>query len=132
MTSILFSEIRQKLEAEWKRLTGEVREGVRESRSIDPRVSEESDAATTSSVQEMALRLAHRRVRELADIDDALNKMDAGQYGICEECRGKIDHKRLQARPMVRCCIDCQRQREHLGVNDLQEVSSEQNPEDDE
>ena len=42
----------------------------------------------------------------LHDIDDALAKIDAGTYGVCEECGRPIGEARLQAMPAARLCIE--------------------------
>jgi RNA polymerase-binding transcription factor DksA len=42
---------------------------------------------------------------ELKDIDDALRRLDAGTYGICEACGKPIEEERLEARPWARFCI---------------------------
>ena len=41
----------------------------------------------------------------LSDIDEALNKLDNGTYGICEECGRPIGEARLEAMPAARLCI---------------------------
>ena len=43
----------------------------------------------------------------LQEIDDALDKIDAGTYGRCESCGGEITDARLEAKPAARFCIDC-------------------------
>jgi RNA polymerase-binding transcription factor DksA len=43
----------------------------------------------------------------LLDINDALEKFDAGTYGTCEECGNRIAAARLEAMPMARLCITC-------------------------
>lgn len=45
--------------------------------------------------------------RQLAEIDAALARVDAGTYGVCEECGGAIGDGRLEARPVARTCIRC-------------------------
>ncbi|MGV8967989.1 MAG: TraR/DksA family transcriptional regulator [Cellulomonas sp.] len=45
----------------------------------------------------------------LADVDRALERLDAGSYGRCETCGGAIAADRLAARPGARTCIDCAR-----------------------
>jgi RNA polymerase-binding transcription factor DksA len=47
----------------------------------------------------------------LADIEDALAKLDAGTYGECELCGRSIPEARLEAMPAARLCIDCASQR---------------------
>jgi RNA polymerase-binding protein DksA len=43
----------------------------------------------------------------LGDIDNALAKIDAGTYGICEQCGRPIGEDRLEAMPAARLCIEC-------------------------
>ena len=43
----------------------------------------------------------------IAQIDDALHRVDAGTYGACERCGRPIAEERLAARPFARCCITC-------------------------
>jgi RNA polymerase-binding transcription factor DksA len=43
----------------------------------------------------------------LGDIDNALEKIDTGTYGICERCGKPIGEDRLAAMPMARLCIQC-------------------------
>lgn len=45
--------------------------------------------------------------RELAEIDAALARIDAGAYGSCERCGGAIGRSRLRALPEVRFCATC-------------------------
>lgn len=47
------------------------------------------------------------------EIDDALNRIKDGTYGICENCGRQIDSERLEALPYARSCIDCETVREH-------------------
>jgi DnaK suppressor protein len=57
----------------------------------------------------MALELRNRdRERKLIKkIDEAIAKIDAGEYGYCESCGIEIGLKRLEARPTATLCIDC-------------------------
>ncbi|MEU7907682.1 TraR/DksA C4-type zinc finger protein [Actinoplanes sp. NPDC049118] len=50
--------------------------------------------------------LAAARER-VAEVDDALRRVDAGTYGVCERCGRPIAEERLAARPFARCCIAC-------------------------
>ena len=43
----------------------------------------------------------------LADINDALDKIELGTYGQCESCGGEISEARLEAMPAARLCISC-------------------------
>ncbi len=46
---------------------------------------------------------------EIRNISAALQRMDAGEYGICIECGTEIDHARIDAHPYAKKCIDCAR-----------------------
>ncbi|GAA3767410.1 TraR/DksA family transcriptional regulator [Micromonospora maritima] len=50
--------------------------------------------------------LAGARAR-IADLDDALRRVDAGTYGVCERCGQPIGDDRLAARPFARFCMAC-------------------------
>ena len=57
--------------------------------------------------QAMLQEAARRREQSLRDIDEALKKIELGDYGFCEECGKEIADKRLQFNPTVRYCVDC-------------------------
>ena len=46
-------------------------------------------------------------IRELAEIDEALARWDAGTYGICSDCGRGIPLERLRARPAATRCVVC-------------------------
>jgi DnaK suppressor protein len=45
-------------------------------------------------------------------IQEALQRLEAGEFGICEECGEKIGIERLKARPVTTLCIDCKANQE--------------------
>ncbi|MFH8930218.1 TraR/DksA C4-type zinc finger protein [Streptomyces pristinaespiralis] len=55
----------------------------------------------------IAQKTSIRRV--LAEIDAAFVRLEAGGYGLCEECRRPIPVERLEILPYARCCVGCQR-----------------------
>ncbi|MEH0844497.1 TraR/DksA C4-type zinc finger protein [Micromonospora sp. CPCC 205711] len=55
---------------------------------------------------QVAALLAGAR-RRLADLDDALSRLDAGTYGRCERCGLPIPAERLAVRPSARTCVHC-------------------------
>ena len=57
--------------------------------------------------QQMALETARRRREELAGIEGALRRMDAGEYGICFVCGEPIDIRRLAIAPASTRCVAC-------------------------
>ena len=73
------------------------------------------DAAYDSAQDEISSQLAEVESRELANIENALERMKAGTYGQCEVCSGKIPMARLDALPYATMCIECQRELERSG-----------------
>jgi DnaK suppressor protein len=74
------------------------------------------DAALDSAQDEISSQLAEVESRELARIENALERMRAGQYGVCEACGVKIPMARLNALPYATYCIECQREAERSGI----------------
>lgn len=73
------------------------------------------DAAYDSAQDEISSQLAEVESRELANIENALDRMKAGTYGLCEVCSCKIPMARLDALPYATMCIACQRELERSG-----------------
>jgi len=57
--------------------------------------------------QAMSLETGRRRRQHIVDIDAALERIKAGDYGYCFECDEIINPKRLEADPTIRLCIRC-------------------------
>lgn len=73
------------------------------------------DFALDSAQDEINSQLAEVESRELASIENALERMRTGHYGVCEGCNIKIPMARLNALPYATLCIDCQRESERHG-----------------
>ncbi|MBZ0121145.1 MAG: TraR/DksA C4-type zinc finger protein [Sandaracinaceae bacterium] len=73
---------------------------------------DEIDLASTEYIQSFALRLRGRERFFLDKIDAALKKIDAGEFGTCEDCGEAIGIKRLEARPETTLCIRCKEDQE--------------------
>ncbi len=74
------------------------------------------DAALDSVQDEISSQLAEVESRELARIENALQRMREGQYGTCEVCSCNIPMARLNALPYATLCIKCQREAEQEGI----------------
>lgn len=66
-----------------------------------------TDQATMESDRDFDLRIRDRERRLIKKIDQAMNRIQEGTFGICESCGGSISSKRLHARPVTTLCIDC-------------------------
>ncbi len=72
------------------------------------------DQALVDLDREMGISLQEMRNRERQLIDDALDSLDEGTYGVCADCEEEISEKRLHALPFARLCVECQSKRELL------------------
>jgi DnaK suppressor protein len=73
------------------------------------------DAALDSSYNELSSQLAEVESRELRHVEQALERIREGEYGLCERCSVKIPVARLNALPYATSCIECQREMEREG-----------------
>ena len=73
------------------------------------------DAALDAAHDEISSQLAEVESRELGNIENALERMREGNYGLCETCDCAIPMARLQALPYATLCINCQREAEKSG-----------------
>ncbi|MAF77157.1 MAG: hypothetical protein CME63_05900 [Halobacteriovoraceae bacterium] len=71
------------------------------------------DLATGDREQQLALKLKGRQSFFLKKVELALDKIDRGTFGICEECDGEIGEGRLLARPTATQCIQCKEEQEN-------------------
>lgn len=71
-----------------------------------------ADAGSASFERETAQSLSNHARRLLVQIDDALRRMDAGSYGLCERCGEAIEPERLEAIPYATMCMECKRREE--------------------
>jgi DnaK suppressor protein len=58
----------------------------------------------------------------LIEIRSALNRIHEGTFGVCENCGGRIQAKRLEALPWARYCVSCQESLEKKGHADAHEL----------
>jgi len=70
------------------------------------------DRANDAYNREFMLSLSGNERDALLEVEQALDRLDAGGYGHCSNCEDKIPSKRLQAVPWARYCVDCQEQAE--------------------
>jgi DnaK suppressor protein len=98
------------------------------------------DVASEERDREISYLLTDRDRGKLQSIDQALERIEQGTYGICESCEGEITAERLKAMPFTRLCVQCQSEREteakrnrkaddlgafrRVGVGDLEEDNS--------
>jgi DnaK suppressor protein len=88
--------------------------------------------------QDVELERLEMKRRELRRIDDVLERLDQGSYGLCEDCDAEIAEERLEIVPLATRCVECERRREfeekrieetgggfRAGFRDIREKSEE-------
>jgi DnaK suppressor protein len=73
-----------------------------------------ADRATLETDRSFTLRLRERERHLLKKIDAALDRINNGTFGICEQCGDDISLARLEARPVSTLCITCKTAQEEL------------------
>lgn len=73
-----------------------------------PGPGDATDRAAAVSTAALISRLGGHDKRELDEVAEALGRLGAGAYGICESCRKAIPLQRLRAMPAARFCLACQ------------------------
>lgn len=77
-------------------------------------VADTEDLSTRDSVSHQQLSILEVRNHMRLQVEAALQRLDEGTYGYCEDCLKPISEERLKAMPFARRCIDCQRHAELL------------------
>ena len=72
------------------------------------RATESDDWAQAGSERDLAFALDERESAELVAIDEALQRIADGSYGLCVDCGVDIVTARLHANPTAMRCVDCQ------------------------
>ncbi|MGP8051458.1 MAG: TraR/DksA family transcriptional regulator [Desulfobaccales bacterium] len=75
---------------------------------------DEEDQATVSLMAETSLTLLGPKRQELEAIEEALQRLETGSYGLCEVCGQPIEPRRLEIMPEAPLCRGCMSQREKL------------------
>jgi RNA polymerase-binding transcription factor len=107
--------LRERLESE----RGEIRRQLddlgarRDAEGIEnPDLNEGFADAGQAAAERASLLTLVRSLRDtLSDVEHALDRMDAGTYGTCDNCGQPIADERLDALPAARLCLNCKRQR---------------------
>ena len=107
------AEIRRELEQQRKTLLNEAGVMIGQGLMIgSENLPDLGDQATAVADQNFMLRLKEREQKLLKKIDEALDRITQGTFGVCESCGGEISFKRLKARPVTTLCIECKTKQE--------------------
>jgi DnaK suppressor protein len=71
-------------------------------------IQDMADEASKVYDQEILMSLNESQRRTLREVDEALDRIEEGTYGICDSCGKPIASKRLQIKPFATYCVECQ------------------------
>ena len=106
MSKLNLKEIKEKLLIERDLLIEKLKGNdlsVDDSETPDP-----VDLAVRNYSKNVMLAVSENESKQLTLIDEALVRIEDGEYGTCQNCEKEINPKRLAAIPWARYCLDCQ------------------------
>ena len=108
-------KFRKMLVQQREQLVGNARRAATGEIHVDPDdFPDEIDTASSEVNLQFTGRLREREQGLLGKIEQALAKIESGEYGECANCGEDIGVKRLKARPVAELCIDCKSEQEKL------------------
>ncbi len=100
---------RDKLLERREALLRQVSEAEISSRERDAEATQDpADMAANAYAKELLISMSGNDRRLLGMIDEALGRVEAGEYGLCVHCGEPVQEKRLEAVPWARHCLRCQ------------------------
>jgi len=107
------SELRGALDTRYAELREEIRRELLQSDEehfidLAGQVRDLQDESLADLLVDLGLEIIDMHLAEVREIEAALARISAGQYGECMDCRSEIETDRLQAYPTARRCWDCQ------------------------
>ena len=78
-------------------------------------VADIGDMSANAYSRDVLFNLSESQLKQIRDIDAALERIDKGEYGTCMNCGEEIAARRLEVRPFSRYCIECKTDIEKFG-----------------
>ena len=106
MSELNLDAIKERLIAERETLLNQLKENdlsVDDAETPDP-----VDLAVRNYSKNVMLAVSENESRQLILINEALERLDDEEYGLCQNCEKEINPKRLDAIPWARYCLNCQ------------------------
>ncbi|MFC1811428.1 TraR/DksA family transcriptional regulator [Thermodesulfobacteriota bacterium] len=79
-----------------------------------PHYTDYTDLASLDEGQSLQFRIRSRESNLVKKIESALQRIDDGEFGICEDCGEEIPFNRLMVRPVTTKCIQCKTKEEKM------------------
>jgi DnaK suppressor protein len=97
---------RDELQAEYDQSLSEITELQRE-RLADSAGDDQADTGTKTFEREQEITLANNLLERVTQVERAIDRLGAGNYGWCERCGNAIPVERLAAFPSATLCVTC-------------------------
>ena len=129
MSASRYTELKRMLDDRRRELQAEVQgkiRGVREEGTWGGKLNEVLDAVESSEADiqdEIEFALIQMKSETLNKINDAVQRLDHGDYGYCFDCGEEIAEKRLRALPFAVRCKDCEEAREVAEQRERQQAA---------
>ena len=108
MNETKIASFRTKLEEIRFAIGGEVQEKYKSPQDhLTEQVTDIADDAVQSYERQLMMGLGEKEFEKLRLVEEAIEKLDEGQYGICLECEELISEERLTVIPFASHCVDC-------------------------
>jgi DnaK suppressor protein len=126
MSQARYTELKQMLDGRRREIQAEVQgkmRGVREEGTWGGKLNEVLDAVESAEAdiqEEIEFALVQMKSETLNKINDALARLEQGDYGDCFDCGDEIAEKRLRALPFAVRCKDCEEAREAVQQRERQ------------
>lgn len=105
-------EFRELLQEQMDQLLHDAGKTVSEMTDEKNNFPDPTDRASLESDRNFELRIRDRERRLIGKIREAIERIDAGEFGECEDCGDQISEARLKARPVTTLCIECKTEQE--------------------
>ncbi len=102
------AKFRKTLLKEREQIVGDVKQIVESSKEMgQDGIQDIGDEAANMYNKQVLLSLNENERKRLKEVDESLDRIENGTYGICDECGGPISLKRLEVRPVAKYCVPC-------------------------
>jgi len=112
MDKAKIEEFRQLLNEQMDQLLRDAEKTVSDMNDEKANFPDPTDRASLESDRNFELRIRDRERKLINKIREAIERLDEGEYGVCESCGEDIGEARLRARPVTTLCIECKTEQE--------------------
>jgi DnaK suppressor protein len=120
-----YDELKRMLEDRRREILNEVQSKIKDVRSegtanLTTGVVDAEETSVSDIQEDIELALIQMKAETLTRVNEALERLNAGNYGRCNECGDEISPQRLRALPFAVRCKDCEEARENAAQRERQ------------